>query len=210
MRARRARRAAHRARAGDRQPADTEPVRHRLRHVRHHRPAAGRLLPVRERRLAQDGDDSGRPCEHRLVHRPRGPLAGRAACDHRGGSRQAGRRAGLGRAARRRFLRELHGLGARRGARHHAAQGGARAHRGDQEQARSPRGVRASPAHRRAAAVGRLRRTGREEGRRVHRPGQPVRHRDARPRLLLLAGEEVRRHARRVRHVRRDADAPFG
>ena len=58
-------------------------VRPRPGGFRSQRPAAGRPVPVRRRRLARQHRDSGGPLELRLVHHPRRPGAGRGEAAHR-------------------------------------------------------------------------------------------------------------------------------
>ena len=126
------------------------------RHRRHGPvgPPAGRFLPLRERQVGRQHADPRRPVRLRHVRhpsraRPRRPCAASSKPKR---ARAGG--AGLEQPEGRRLLQELHGRGAHRVARHHAAQGRAGGDRAHQRRASElPAAFARAAQHRRAAAL---------------------------------------------------------
>ncbi|CAA9347696.1 MAG: Metallopeptidase, partial [uncultured Gemmatimonadaceae bacterium] len=182
-----------RGRAGRRAHA-----RRRHRELRPHGASAGRLLPLRERRLARAHRDPRRRLELGRVQRAAGEEPRRAARHPRGGGAlERGARLGAPQAGR--PVRELHGLGARRAAGDHAAPVGAGGDRRRAAPGAAPRGLRLVRPAGRAGPGGGGRGRRPEELGDEHRLGEPVGARDARPRLLHARRREGARAARRLR-----------
>ena len=116
-------------------------VWHRHDDVRQDGPAAGRLLPLRQRRVGRPDADPGRQGVLRQLRHPLRQDGARPARDRRR-RRQGWRSARLGRAEDRRLLRELHGRGAGGGAWRHAARGGTGRDRRGRDEIRPRAGVR--------------------------------------------------------------------